>query len=136
MGYRSDVSFILKFKSQGKALKFREEVLLHASLNENFDWIKGDCYVAKRYFIFDAENLKWYTNDFEDVKYLVRLYEGWENLDGCVGMRFARVGEDDDDFESTSDGDCDDLLDMLSVDVMLSKDFPCPEEDKEDAEDS
>ena len=130
MGYRSDVSYIIKFKTEASYRLFILEAKakdLGACFNDAasvFD--ESECDDARYTIRFYAEHVKWYEG-YPDVAMhnkLIRLAKEWadtqtEDSEHTIGWAYVRVGEYTNDNEEECGGFAS--YDWLQVDKKISR---------------
>jgi len=110
MGYRSDVKavFYTKDKNEWPALRLFVDENFPEALKGGLEIIGSSVYSG---YVFSAESTKWYDQYTEVMAYnkFVGAYTELLEGDGDVGLpwvyEFIRIGEDDDDIETTQAGD-------------------------------
>jgi len=120
MGYRSEVTIAIAFKTKGELDAFIAPRLLQEEIAENkgcFERSEGQDNVL----VFHVDEWKWYDS-YPDVQAILELMHEVPTYGGAY--RFMRIGEDWDDIEqSDSYGEVDangsdeaglDALDLLS----------------------
>lgn len=93
MGYRSDVAYVVKFKSfqdrdayVALQLAKNEEVMKEAIFECEYD------YKSEPLLTFEAEDVKWYDS-YSDVQAHTSIYKDAHTLFGA-SYRFGSIGED------------------------------------------
>lgn len=93
MGYRSDVAYVVKFKSfqdrdayVALQLAKNEEVMKEAIFECEYD------YKSEPLLTFEAEDVKWYES-YSDVQAHTSIYKDAHELFGA-SYRFGAIGED------------------------------------------
>jgi len=124
MGYRSEVGFVVRFKSKDDRDTFIE---LQRAKNDEYVTDALECLEIPDeddYFGFHSEAIKWYDS-FLWVKTLDALrHEAHELFDAA--WRFIRIGEDYSDVEieeQPADWDDGSLYEMLDIHRSLSVSF-------------
>jgi len=124
MGYRSEVGFIIRFKSKDDRDTFIE---LQRAKNDKHVTEALDCLEIpdeEDYFGFHEEDTKWYDSS-PDVQALNALrHEAHKLFDAA--WRFIRIGEDYSDVdvdEQHTDWDDGSLCEMLDIHRSLSVSF-------------
>jgi hypothetical protein len=121
MGYRSDVAYVVKFKS----IEDRDAYVA-LCLAKNDEWITRaieDCnynHTHDPIITFRVEDVKWYS-DFPDVKAHRFIYEQARELD-MGGYRFVAIGEDGQEDYDEEDMDFD-LSDYIRAVHQLETSF-------------
>lgn len=127
MGYRSCVSYVVRFETHAK----RDEyvALILAKNDINLTKALGQCYVPSPIeqiddpiIYFSVVAWKWYPS-YPEVKAHTTIYEWAKELypDDC-DYRFLRVGEESDDIEEEStNGNYDEYEDLYPVTVIESR---------------
>ena len=127
MGYRSEVSYVVRFETHAK----RDEyvALILAKNDPHLTKALGQCYVPTSIeqiddpiIYFNVVDWKWYS-EYPEVKAHTMIYEWAKELypDDC-DYRFLRVGEESDDIdEDSSGGNFDDFEDLYPVTVIESR---------------
>lgn len=133
MGYRSQVSYVVRFETHAK----RDEyvALILAKNDPVLTKALGQCYVPSPIeqlddpvIFFSVSDWKWYS-DYPEVKAHTTIYEWAKELypEDC-DYRFLRVGEESDDIEEeSSGGNFDECEDVYPVTVIESR-FPAAHE--------
>ena len=122
MGYRSDVAYVVKFKS----IEDRDAYVA-LCLAKNDEWvtraIEEDCVYDNKedpIITFKVTDVKWYS-DFPDVKAHTFIYQQARELD-MGGYRFVAVGEDGEEDYDEEDMDFD-LSDYIYAVHQLNTSF-------------
>lgn len=127
MGYRSAVSYVVRFETHDK----RDEyvALILAKNDPLLTKALGQCYVPNSVeriddpvIFFSVVDWKWYSS-YPEVKAHTTIYEWAKELypDDC-DYRFIRVGEESGDVEEeSSGGGFDDFEDVYPVTVIESR---------------
>ena len=127
MGYRSAVSYVIRFETHAK----RDEYVALVLAKNDPDLTKalGQCYVPSPneqlddpIIYFNVVDWKWYPN-YPEVKAHTTLYEWAHELypDAC-DYRFIRVGENPDDIdEESTHGSFDEYDDLYPVSTIQSR---------------
>ena len=127
MGYRSEVSYVVRVETHDK----RDEyvALILAKNDPALTKALGQCYVPSPIeqlddpvIYFSVVDWKWYP-DYPEVKAHTTIYEWAKELypDDC-DYRFLRVGEVNDDIEEEStNGEFDEYEDLYPVTVIESR---------------
>jgi hypothetical protein len=91
MGYRSDVAYIIRFKSYDDRAKYIEH--LHSLKDANIEAALDEVALGltEPTITFDAESVKWYDG-YENVKAHRTIYRESEHFGGIY--RCIEVGED------------------------------------------
>lgn len=103
MGYRSQVAIVIQFETKEDAANY-----LATFDNEDAKWLKPE--QTGRFLSFEENWLKWYE-EYEDVAYATKFYQKSDTAPGFVSYKFARIGEDDADYEEHVSGDGWGLID-------------------------
>jgi hypothetical protein len=129
MGYRSSVSYVIRFETHAKRDEYVALVL--AKNDPHLTKALGQCYVPTSneqlddpVIYFNVVDWKWYS-DYPEVKAHTTLYEWAHELypDAC-DYRFIRVGENPDDIdEESTHGNFDEYDDLYPVSMIESR-FP------------
>lgn len=123
MGYRSDVAYVIRFKTTEQRDAYME--LVKHRNDEHMVNALEDC--ESRYeepiITFETSDIKWYP-DHEYVQGHSKLL-AWavETFPDDVGWRCVELGEDGQE-EIHEGGECDDLYDYVDTRHTLSIDFP------------
>jgi hypothetical protein len=113
MGYRSEVSYIVKFKDNADREAFIN-LLLVAKDAHTIEALKELNKLEDDKLFFHAEDVKWYDG-YEGVKAHTQIYLQAVELFEGAGYRYVRIGEEVEDIEIEEDGDYDDLWDYTSI---------------------
>lgn len=91
MGYRSDVAYIIRFKSYDDRAKYIEH--LHSLQDQNIEAALDEVALSlsEPMITFSAEYTKWYDY-YDDVKAHLFIYRESKNFNGIY--RCVEVGED------------------------------------------
>jgi hypothetical protein len=128
MGYRSDVAYTIRFKTEEAYRLFIAEAkvkdLGKCFSNDDSFWDEAECDDDLWRINFSAQGVKWYDSypDVDMHNKLIALAEEWiasdlhnEIKDGGdgggynarLGFIFTRVGEDSNDIDEKADGEYD-----------------------------
>jgi hypothetical protein len=133
MGYRSAVSYVIRFETHAK----RDEYVALVLAKNDPDLTKalGQCYVPSPneqlddpVIYFNVVDWKWYS-EYPEVKAHTTLYEWAHELypDAC-DYRFVRVGENPDDIEEESThgefDECEDLYPATFIESRYPAKYP------------
>ena len=91
MGYRSDVAYIIKFKSDDDRSKYISHLRSMEDKNINDALEEVTLSLSEPTITFSAESVKWY-DAFDDVKAHRTIYQESERFGGIY--RCIEVGED------------------------------------------
>lgn len=127
MGYRSQVSYVIRFETHAKRDEYVALVL--AKNDPHLTKALGQCYVPTSneqlddpIIYFNVTDWKWYP-DYPEVKAHTTLYTWAHELypDEC-DYRFIRIGENADDIdEDSTNGNFDEYEDVYPVSVVESR---------------
>jgi hypothetical protein len=127
MGYRSAVSYVIRFETHAKRDEYVALVL--AKNDPHLTKALGQCYVPTPneqlddpVIYFSVVDWKWYS-EYPEVKAHTTLYEWAKELypDDC-DYRFVRVGENPDDVdEESTHGSFDEYDDLYPVSTIQSR---------------
>ena len=110
MGYRSEVAYVVKFKSDDDRSKYIEYLRSMEDKNINDALEEVTLSLSEPTITFSAESVKWY-DAFDDVKAHRTIYQESEHFGGIY--RCIEVGED-------GKTDCDALDDYELEDYVYS----------------
>ena len=113
MGYRSEVSYIIRFETLEDREAFINVQLVkkHQHITEA---LKELTKLEDTKLFFHAEDVKWYDS-YPDVKSHHDLMNEAVEMFDDAGFMFYRIGEEMEDIDVQSEGDYDELWDYLSV---------------------
>lgn len=143
MGYRSDVAYTIRFKTEEAYRLF----ILEAKANglgscfsdDGAMWDEATCDDKNLQINFEAQGVKWYETYPDVIKHnrLLEQAESWaesdahrqikDGVEGAdevqhrIGFAFVRIGEDNDDTEERHGGDSD--YDWLHVSRQIITDW-------------
>lgn len=133
MGYRSCVSYVVRFETHAK----RDEyvALILAKNDTNLTKALGQCYVPNSVeqiddpvIFFSVVDWKWYS-DYPEVKAHTMIYEWAKEVypEEC-DYRFLRIGEENDDIEEESSGgsldEYEDLYPVTTIESRYPAEYP------------
>ena len=118
MGYRSEVSYIVRFKDSEDREAFIN-LLLVAKDAHTTQALKELSKLENDKLFFHAEDVKWYDG-YDDVKAHTQIYLQAVELFEGAGYRYVRIGEEVEDIEIEEDGDYDDLWDYTSINRSIA----------------
>ena len=129
MGYRSDVAYTIRFKTEQAyrlfILEAKAKDLGSCFSDDNSPYDEAECDDKRWRINFHAQSTKWYPSDPAVAMHekLLALADEWIDSDDHVkikdggleadiepyrlGYIYVRVGEDTNDVEERSNGDCD-----------------------------
>ena len=135
MGYRSEVSYIIRFEKPEEREAFIGVQLVKKDQHIT-EALKELTKLEDTKLFFYANDVKWYDG-YPDVKSHHDLMNEAVEMFDDAGFMFYRIGEEMDDIDVQSEGDYDELWDYLSVhrsidiDIDTSKLIPILNEEGE-----
>ena len=99
MGYRSEVAFVISFKTKEEV----DNYIAPRLLDENLSWARNNftrVHNDPASIMFYHPEIKWYDS-YPDVQALTNLYQ--DVIDAGGAYNFIRIGEDDDDIQTESE---------------------------------
>jgi hypothetical protein len=113
MGYRSEVSYIVRFKDSEDREAYIN-MLIVAKNEHTTQALKELSKLENDKLFFHAEDVKWYDS-YPDVVAHTQIYLQAVELFEGAGYRYVRIGEEVEDIEIEEDGEYDDLWDYTSI---------------------
>lgn len=120
MGYRSDVAYVIKFKSMEERTAYVASVLLSSDKEKQTALDECELPEAEPLITYQADNVKWYP-DYPDVRAHVRIYQDAHKEFDAI-YRFIAVGEDGAETDDYED-DHNELDDMIYASHSLNVNF-------------
>jgi hypothetical protein len=110
MGYRSDVAYVIKFKSMEERTAYVASVRLSSDKEKQEALAECKQPEAEPLITYQADNVKWYDS-FADVQAHVRVYRAAYEEFAAI-YRFVALGEDGaEDFNHEDDhGELEDYI--------------------------
>jgi hypothetical protein len=122
MGYRSDVAYVIRFKTTEQRDAYME-LVKHRNDEDMINALE-DCEsrYAEPIITYETTEIKWYISEY--VKGHTALME-WavETFPDDAGWRCVALGEDGEE-QDNQGGECDDLYDYVDTRHTLNIDFP------------
>ena len=120
MGYRSDVAYVIKFKSMEQRTAYVASVRLSSDKEKQEALAECKQPEGEPLITYQADNVKWYP-DYAEVRAHVRVYQDAHKEFAAI-YRFVAVGEDGAENEDYED-DHGELEDMLYASHSLNVNF-------------
>jgi hypothetical protein len=122
MGYRSDVAYVIRFKTAEQRDTFVELVKHRNDEDLTQALIECETEYEEPIITFEVGDVKWY-DDYKDVRAHNALMNWAVELYPDAGFRIVQIGEDGQE-QADEGGNDDDLYDYIYTSHSINTEFP------------